>query len=81
MAQQTAVEWFDEQIQEYVIASDHITRNLIVEISFEDYMELKNQAKQMEKEQRFKDFRAGQDSMEEGGRDFEQYYNETYKYQ
>ena len=75
---QTAVEWFDEQIQEYVIASDHITRNIIAEISFEDYMELKNQAKQMEKEQQFRFFIAGQLSMEEGGRDFEQYYNYTY---
>ena len=33
---------------------------------------------QLEKEQAFQMFKAGQDSMEEGGKNFEQYYNETY---
>ena len=32
----------------------------------------------VEKEQQFRFFIAGQLSMEEGGKDFEQYYNETY---
>ena len=40
----------------------------------EDYA----QAKQIEKEHQFRFFIAGQLSMEEGGKDFEQYYNETY---
>jgi hypothetical protein len=32
----------------------------------------------IKKYQAFKIFKAGQDSMEEGGKGFEQYYNETY---
>ena len=33
---------------------------------------------ELEKEQQFKFFIAGQLSMEEGGKDFEQYYKKTY---
>jgi hypothetical protein len=36
------------------------------------------QAKEMENSKAFEIFKAGQDSMEEGGKGFEQYYNETY---
>ena len=36
------------------------------------------QAKEMHKEESFKIFKAGQDRMEEGGKGFEQYYNETF---
>lgn len=39
--------------------------------------------KEMEEQQReklaFEYFKAGQESMEEGGKSFDQYYNETYK--
>lgn len=48
---QTAIEYFDEQIQERIIAKDTFTSNIIIEISFDDYMEIKKQAKQMGKEQ------------------------------
>ena len=60
----TAVEWFFDNLKDHQIQAEHFS--------------LYQQAKAMEKEHRFKDFRAGQDSMEEGGKDFEQYYNETY---
>ena len=36
------------------------------------------QAKEMNKQQMWKSFVAGQDSMEEGGKDYLQYYNENY---
>ena len=36
-------------------------------------------AKAMQKKELFEFFQAGQNSMEEGGKGFEQYYNETYK--
>ena len=59
MAQQTALEW--------------LVKQLIIEgiyVPFGMY----EQAKQIEKEQAFQLFKAGQDSMEEGGKNFEQYY-------
>ena len=51
MAQQTAVEWLDESLQQNVITIDYVSRIMILEINIEDFMELKNKAKQMEKEQ------------------------------
>jgi hypothetical protein len=36
-------------------------------------------AKEMEKEQQFRFFIAGQISMEEGGKSFDQYYSKTYE--
>ena len=36
------------------------------------------QAKEMEKSKAFEIFKAGQDSMEEGGKGFEQWYEQTY---
>lgn len=62
MAQQTAVEWLIQQRNKY---------RLII-------MQDLEQALTMEKEQQFKFFIAGQLSMEEGGKDFIQYYKETY---
>lgn len=65
MAQQTAVDWLVKKyFEDYNV--------LLPELEYE-------QAKQIEKEQQFRFFIAGQLSMEEGGKDFEQYYNETYK--
>ena len=52
---------------------------LAKELNLEGYDYTVNQAKAMEKEQKFRDFIAGQLSMEEGGKDFLQYYNEIYK--
>ena len=68
---QTAVEWLVEEINKINVSTE--ARIFI--------NKLEKQAKQMEREQRFKDFKAGQDSMEEGGKGFEQYYNKTYKQQ
>jgi histidyl-tRNA synthetase len=73
---QTAVELFDEQLQEYIIAQDVVARKLIIEISFEEYMELKKQAKAMEKEQ-IKDAWIVTDN-ELQRLAAEKYYNETY---
>jgi hypothetical protein len=68
MSQQTAVEWLIEQLIKY---------KLVPEGTHHDNV-LFNKAKQMEKEQLFEFFKAGQDSTEEGGKSFDQYYNETY---
>ena len=68
---QTAVEWLVRKL----------STELIGEIQLHRWDEIRNviqQAKQMEKENCFKDFKAGQDSMEEGGKAFDQYYNKTY---
>lgn len=65
---QTAVEWLVKTIGNAYkegIFEQHFCKDI-------------EQAKQMDKEQQFRFFIAGQLSMEEGGRDFEQYYKETY---
>ena len=62
MAHQTAVEWLIDQLKIRGYAGE-FPPHLLFE-----------QAKQMEKEQAFQSFKAGQDSMEEGGKNFEQYY-------
>jgi hypothetical protein len=70
--EQTPVEWFAERLTLNGLA-DYLT---VEEESL--YNKLKEQAKEMEKQQReklaFEYFKAGQDSMEEGGKSFEQYY-------
>jgi len=45
----TSIEWLDEQIQEYVIAVDHVANTMLIQISFEEYIDLKRQAKEMHK--------------------------------
>ena len=63
---QTAVEWL-------FLMLNNPNRN-------QDFAnKLLEKAKEMDKEQSFEFFKAGQESMEEGGKGFEQYYNETYK--
>lgn len=62
---QTAVDWLLEQYEN----------------NFPLTFDAINKAKAMEKEQSFEIFKAGQESMEEGGKGFEQYYNEIYKSQ
>jgi hypothetical protein len=47
----TSIEWLDEQIQEYVIAVDHIANTMVIQISFEEYMDFKRQAKEMHKQE------------------------------
>jgi hypothetical protein len=67
--QQTAVEWLSQQFDS------------IVELypsQFERVNRAIEQAKEMEKVKAFEIFKAGQDSTEEGGKGFEQWYNLTY---
>lgn len=61
---QTAVEFLYDQIWKTPIT---------------EWGKLLHQAKQMEKEQSFEIFKAGQESMEEGGQGFDQYYNENFR--
>lgn len=62
---QTAVEWLYEKI-------------LLTPLDIREINKCLEKAKAMEKEQSFEIFKAGQESMEEGGKGFEQYYNETF---
>lgn len=59
MKKQTAMEWMVEQLPIRIV-------NM--------YREEIEKAKQMEKEQMEEFWKGGQDSMEENGKDFEQYY-------
>ena len=62
---QTATEFLFEKLWE--TPKDKLTWNAIL-----------HQAKEMGKEHMFEFWKGGQDSMEEGGKSFEQYYKETY---
>ena len=71
MAQQTAL----QQLIEWAVSLKNNSQQCT------DWICIKEKAEellQMEKEQAFQLFKAGQDSMEEGGKNFEQYYNETF---
>jgi len=72
--QQTAVEWFLDQLIEHRII---IVNKTTYQVKYKHEI-LLEQAKEMENSKAFEIFKAGQDSMEEGGKGFEQYYNETY---
>jgi hypothetical protein len=75
----TAVEWFIEQLEQKGDASENLyVRRVQISVDVSDYLDLKRQAKQMEKEQIM-------DAWEDGVRSdngffgtFEQYYKETY---
>jgi hypothetical protein len=73
MAQQTAVEWLFQEIDQVIYLNTS---------ELERVYKAVKQAKEMEKQQReklaFEYFKAGQDSMEEGGKSFDQYYTQTY---
>ena len=77
--QQTAVQWFIEQLEQKGDASENVSiRRVQISIDVSDYLELKRQAKQMEKKQI-------EDAWEDGVRSdngffetFEQYYKEQY---
>jgi len=76
---QTAVQWFIEQLEEKGVAYENVSfRKIQISIDVSDYLDLKRQAKQMEKEQ-IKD--AVQSCNFIGGAtdiEAEDYYNETY---
>ena len=63
---QTEVEWLEKKLIESGV-------NLLSE-----EFEFIEQAKVMEKEQSYKFWQGGINCTEEGGKSFEQYYNETY---
>ncbi len=80
----TSIEWLDEQIQEYVIAADHVANTMVIQISFEEYMDLKRQAKEMHKKEIEQSFIDGRFSgcgcynyMKES--DPEKYYKQIFK--
>jgi hypothetical protein len=66
MAQQTAVEYLFEQLWE--TPKDKFTWHSILK-----------KAKEMEEQRMFEFWNGGIDCTEEGGKSFEQYYNETFK--
>ena len=76
---QTAVQWFIEQLEQKGDASENVSiRRIQISVDVSEYLDLKRQAKEMEKEQII-------DAWEDGVRSdngffgtFEQYYNETY---
>ena len=85
--QQTAVEWFIEQLEEKGKAyeENQIVRTINICIDVSDYMELKQQAKEMEKQQHATTWDAAMDNFKARGEnyvraygDFDEYYNETY---
>jgi hypothetical protein len=70
----TAVKWLAEQLKEYDFADIKDNENYIIKIPAWVLAEKEEQAKQIEKEREFQFFKAGQDSMEEGGKSFDQLY-------
>ena len=78
MAQQTAVDYLIEQLDEQVYRIDHKDNRINISISFEDMMTLKKQAKQMEKEQIKKAYKDFHNLGHIYGLDTEQYYNENF---
>jgi hypothetical protein len=73
--QQTAVEWFIEELEEKGKAyeENQIVRTINICIDVSDYMELKVQAKEMEKDQHIKSWENGLMKV-----DFNEYYEQTY---
>ena len=47
----TAVEFFDEQLEEFAISVDPNTRSMVIHISFDEYINIRKQALEMEKQQ------------------------------
>jgi hypothetical protein len=82
--QQTAVEWFIEELEEKGKAyeENQVVRTINICIDVSNYMELKVQAQEMEKKQIINSFWNGDNAdctSEQNIEEFaEQYYNETY---
>ena len=71
MAQQTAL----QQLIEWAVSLKNNSQQCV------DWICIKEKAEdllQIERDQAFELFKAGQDSMEEGGKNFEQYYGKYY---
>jgi hypothetical protein len=77
MTKQTAVEWLIEQIESKGDAWENASiRRLQISIDVSDYLDLKRQAKAMEKEQIIDAFKSGEASRDRV--EAIEYYNETY---
>jgi hypothetical protein len=82
--QQTAIEWFIEQLEEKGNAyeENQVVRTINICIDVSDYMELKVQAKEMEKDEIINAFCNGDNTdctSEQNIEEFaEQYYEQTY---
>jgi hypothetical protein len=74
--QQTGVEWLVSQLQKTRDWQRVINEANQSGSSVRDVVE---QAKEMDKSKAFEIFKAGQDSMEEGGKGFEQWYEQAYE--
>ena len=70
MKKQTATEWLFAHLLPFIEFSDPKER--------EHFRKCLAEAKAMEEEQSFEFWLGGMDCAEEGGKSFEQYYNETY---
>ena len=76
--QQTAVEWFIDQLEEKGDAWENVSiRRVQISIDVSEYMELKTKAKAMHKTEHFNTWWHG--ISENEPITFEQYYNETYR--
>lgn len=80
MTLQTAVEWLDEQLQDKMFIEYGYSNGVRkIVISIDAYMELKQQAKEMEKEQIINAWIATDNELQRISA--EKYYNETFKQQ
>jgi hypothetical protein len=76
---QTAVQWFIEQLEQKGDASENVSiRRVQISIDVSDYLDLKRQAKEMEKEQQKYFFDCGRQYQLTGEGTFNQVHDETY---
>jgi len=73
---QTAVEWLYEELQEYIISQDVAANTLVIQISVQEYKDLKKSAKQIEKDDIVEAFNEGALDGLQLGNDF---YEFTFK--
>lgn len=72
MAQQTPLQFFLTKLIDLEIGKNFYIKQ------HQDLKDAYKEARQMEENIAFEIFKAGQDSMENGGKSFEQYYNENF---
>ncbi len=76
---QTAVDWFIEQLEQKGDAWENVSiRRVQISIDTSDYLELKRQAKQMEKEKQKYFFDCGRQYQLTGEGTFKEVWDETY---
>lgn len=71
MNKTSAVEWLEDALAENL-------KDIVLNLNSSLMDKLFEQAKEMEKKELFEFFQAGQDSMEEGGKSFDQYFEQTF---